>query len=453
MKLYSLRRATLGALVLPMLVALAVAAGSGLLSARRTIAILRDHAMQQEAAFLLTLSLHEAAEGEQLGTIHNAESGALGELRAQGIGFRIWSGDRVMTVAGALPQAGKWAPAPGFADVALQGRPWRRYVMRDPQLPILVEVAEPAAVRDSMMWRMGASVAGPLLLLVLAVSMIASYRVAGALRPLDRISQGIRARHEDDLSPLEGDVIPQEIAPLVDAVNDLLGRLGAALRSERAFSDNAAHELRTPLAILKTRAQLVQQALSGVAGQEHQAAALVEATDRATAVIEQLLLLSRLQSGLSRFAPVDLSDLATRVAQDLAGGALTRGHDVEARIAAGVTVSGNADALAMLVRNLFENAVRHVPAGGWILIEVDRTQAGEPVLRLVDNGPGLPPGKLDLAFERFTRFPGGSAEGTGLGLSIVKQIALSHGARVALRNRLEGGLECEVVFPLAAPSS
>lgn len=457
MKRYSLRRATLVALVVPMLLALATASVASLISARRTIDVLRDHAMQQEAGFLLVLARREAAEGEQLGTIHTIESSAFTGLEAGGSGFRIWSGDRIITSAGALSTPGRIAPPPGLDVVASARGEWRRFALHDQDLPIVVEVAEPLAMRDHTMWRTGTSLIGPLLALVIAVCLIATWRVAAALRPLARISDAIRARHEDDLSPLTGEAIPDEVAPLVDAVNDLMVRLETALQGERAFSSNAAHELRTPLAALKTRSQLVQRALATIPGQEHQVTQLLAATDRATAVIDQLLVLSRLQSGAAGFGPVDLSELAGQVARDRAGTAMACGHTLEADIAPHVMVRGNADALEMLVANLLENAIKHSPPGGRIDVRVARLgDDGAAVLRIADCGPGIADDRIDQAFDRFTRFGTGTVDGTGLGLSIVRQIAISHGATVRLRNRTPDeepgrGLEAEVLFAPGTP--
>lgn len=263
MKLYSLTRATFGALLIPTVLAIMLVSASALLVAQRAISALRDHEMEQEAAFLMTLSLHEAVEGERLGVIQADESYGVRQLRANGTGFRIWSGDVILTAAGSLPDAAVPLPT-GHDDVSANGKHWRRYALRHTQLPITVEMAEPAEVRSELTWRMAGSLIGPMLLLIVAVGIIAWWQIAASVRPMIRISREIDSRDIDDLDPLRGERIPQEIAPLVVAVNELMIRLGKALEREREFTDNAAHELRTPLAALKTRAQVAERALAGL---------------------------------------------------------------------------------------------------------------------------------------------------------------------------------------------
>lgn len=442
MKLYSLRRATFTALIAPMLVALVLVAVSGLLSAHRAIDNLRDHEMAQEAAFLMTLALHEVAEGEKLGKVSSPEAYGLDQIEKQGTGYRIWSDNAVTTSDGSLPLADARTPQAGFADIEAGGVAWRRFVMRHPQLSLAVEVAEPESLRSALMWQMVGSLVLPLLALILAVSLIASLRVAAAMRPMDAISRDIAAREAGDLAPLTGRSIPREIAPLVEAIDDLMRRLGQELEREREFTDNAAHELRTPLAALKMRAQLAERALAGLPEHRRTLAALVPAIDRMTGVVEQLLLLSRLQHGREGFTRVDLSKVVEDVARDIAPSAIARSQSFDVEITPGLHVRGNPDALAMVVRNLVENAVRHGREAG--TVEVTLSPAGERVvLRVLDDGPGIPEDKLPQAFERFTRFAPDSP-GSGLGLSIVDRIAEIHEASVTLRNRPEGGLVCEM---------
>jgi len=441
-KLYSLRRATFTALIAPMLVALVLVAVSGLLSAHRAIDSLRDHEMAQEAAFLMTLALHEVAEGEKLDEVRSPEAYGLDQIEKQGTGYRVWSGNEVTTSDGTLPSARASAPQGGFADIKAGGAHWRRFVMRHPQIPIAVEVAEPESVRSSLMWQMVGSLVLPMLALILAVSLIASLRVAAAMRPMDAISRDIAAREAGDLAPLAGRLIPREIAPLVDAIDDLMRRLGQELEREREFTDNAAHELRTPLAALKMRAQLAEQALAGLPEHRQTLAALVPAIDRVTGVVEQLLLLSRLQHGREGFTRVDLSSVVEDVARDIAPAAIARGQSFDVGIAPNLHVRGNPDALAMVVRNLVENAVRHGKEAGFVQVTLSSVD-GRVVLRVLDDGPGIPEDKLPLAFERFTRFATDGA-GSGLGLSIVERIAEIHDATVTLRNRAEEGLVCEM---------
>ncbi|MDE2619984.1 MAG: hypothetical protein KGL54_07445 [Sphingomonadales bacterium] len=444
MKLYSLRRATFLSLLVPMLLSLVLVAGSGLLTGRSAISVLRDHEMEQEAVFLQMLAAHEAAEGERLGMIRSTESFGLRELQAEGAGFRIWAGNMVMTEAGRLPPAGQTPPPAGFADVGGSDGNWRRYAMHATDQPLVVEIAEPGAVRHALTWRMARSLIAPMLLLIAAVAVIATLRLTRALRPLSLLSAELDRRDSGDLRPLSGLTMPVEVAPLANAVNDLMARLGQAIAREREFADNAAHELRTPLAALKTRAQATRALLTGNPEAAQALDSLVAAVDRMTGVIEQLLLMARLDSSQEQSGPVDLWRLATDVAREAAPAAIAKHQDFAADIAPGLVVTGNADALSIVIRNLLDNAIRYTPARGSIQIRAMATEGENPeaVIIVEDDGPGLGD-KLDRAFERFTRFDSGQP-GSGLGLSLVNEIVRRHGGTVTLANRAEGGLRCEV---------
>lgn len=443
MKLYSLRWATFRALVIPMLVALVLVAGAGVWTAHRSISTLRDHEMQQEGAFLMMLSLHEATEGERLGMIPSSDSDQLRKLRGSGTGFRIWSDSVIVTAAGALPAADLQAPQPGFQTIRAAGKEWRRYAVRHADLPIVIEVVEPGELRDELAWQMAISMTEPILLLILAVSVIATFQIASAMRPMLQLSREINARDTDDLRPLGGTSIPAEIAPLVAAVNDLMSRLGRAIEHEREFTDNAAHELRTPLAVLKTRAQIAERALADSPARQEELKMLVAAIDRATGVIEQLLVLSRLQGGHATFGTIDFSQLTEDVARDLVPMAIAKQQEVDASIAPGVMVQGNADSLSMVIRNLIDNAIRYAPVKGEIAIGLIQGTDGTAILRVSDNGPGIPPDKIERVFERFTRYSHDES-GSGLGLAIVERILQQHKGSIVLQNAQPHGLICEV---------
>ncbi len=257
MKTYSLRRATLSALALPLLSVIIVASVSALWFSDRSIGLLRDDQIRQEAAFLLLLARHEAAEGEELGVIQSAEFAELRRVLGAGTSFRIWSG-AVLVTQSAQPQGKPLPRAPeGFSDQQTGDNRLRTFAIREPGTDIVIEVSEPMQARTAMTGQVVASLAIPLGFFVLAVAVIAYAQISAAMQPMRRISAELDARSPDDVRPLGGFRIPDEIAPLFSAFNRLLVRLGAAVAHEREFADNAAHELRTPLAVLKTRAQIV----------------------------------------------------------------------------------------------------------------------------------------------------------------------------------------------------
>lgn len=447
MKLYSLRRATLLAIIVPLVLVVALISISTVLLSGRAISVLRDDQMEQEAAFLMVLAKHEAAEGEAIGLIATVEPADLHAMLGTRTGFRIWSGKVLMTQSAPNPAPLAGPPPEGFSNRDLNGKRWRIYALRHPELPITIEVSEPYALRTTMVRHIVESLIVPLLLLIFATSLIAYLQVTRAMRPMRAISRDVDRRDSNDLQPLSGHSIPIEIAPFLAAFNRLIERLRLTIDREREFADNAAHELRTPLAALKTRAQIVARELEGDAARQESAIQLVAATDRATAVIDHLLLLNRLANSSATPDRVDFSELVADVARDLAPLALDRNQGIGADIAPGICVAGHRDALRILVRNLIDNAIRYTPAGGAIGVSLSREEPAQCMLRVTDDGPGIPADRLEAVFDRFVRLSH-NEPGSGLGLSIARRVVEQHHGTIRLENRPRG-IVVIVALPIA----
>jgi two-component system sensor histidine kinase QseC len=405
--------------------------------------------MQQEAKFLALLARHESMERESIGIISADESQALERSFGGRSGFRIWSGDVIVTQSTPTPPRSAQPPAPGFTMRSVDGVRWRTFAVHDREAPIVVEVNESMAVRGAMNRQIVASLALPVMALVVLIAGVAYAQVVAALRPILSISAALDARSADDFRPLAGYRMPAEIGPLFAAFNRLLARLGQALQRERDFTDNAAHELRTPLAVLKTRAQIAVQGLADDPARQEQFNQLVAATDRATGVVDQLLVLNRLDSGEA--SSIDLSLLVADVCRQAAPEAFARAQDFGADIAPGVMISGHADALAMLLRNLVENAVRHTPNKGRINTSLVQLPNGDAEFRIRDNGPGIPAAYRHTVFDRFVRLDS-TIPGSGLGLTIVRRIVDQHGGRITLDTSPPHGLDVKVVLPRLIPA-
>lgn len=451
MKTYSLRRATLGALIGPLLIAVILVTGIAVWLSHNALSALRDDQMQQEAEFVLLLAKHEATEGEELGVISTSESDRLTQLLGGRTGFRVWSATTVVTQSGSLPPAESAPPQPGFSDYSASGREWRRYAIRYSDIPITIEVIEPIALRQALTGQIARSLVLALLLLVGIVCVIAYLTISAALRPMVQMSREIDSRDDDDLSPLGGHRIPKEIAPLFAAISHLLERLKATIEREREFTDNAAHELRTPLTALKTRAQIAERALAGDPERQEVMAGLIAAANRASSVIDQLLLMTRLNSAGSQFEPCDLSRLTEDVARDLASAAIEKNQDLSADIAPAIQVRGHAGALAMMIRNLIDNAVRYTPAGGTITITLRTDPQGKAILQVADSGPRIAPAERERVFQRFTRLST-LESGSGLGLAIVEQVVKLHRGSITLSDAPPHGLLCEVRLAAMVPA-
>jgi two-component system sensor histidine kinase QseC len=242
------------------------------------------------------------------------------------------------------------------------------------------------------------------------------------------------------LQPLSLDGAPSEVRPLLLALNGLFERIAALLEAERRFTADAAHELRTPIAAIRTQAQVaLGESDDGL--RAHALRATLEGCDRATRLVEQLLTLARLEADQELVrSQVDLSALARRVAADLAPAALAKRQQLELGAEQPLVLSGNETLLAVLLRNLLDNAVRYSPAGARVKLVVDARG-----LQVHDSGPGMAPEDLARLGERFFRPPGQQASGSGLGWSIVRRIAAVHGLRVQVQRSAElGGLRVDL---------
>jgi len=256
------------------------------------------------------------------------------------------------------------------------------------------------------------------------------------------------------LEPLSEAALPSEVRPLVHALNGLLERLDHALVAQRSFIADAAHELRTPLTAVHLQAQLAERATSDA----ERAAALSElkgGLERATRLSEQLLALAREEPGVSERAPVsvDLGASARGIVADLAPLAAAKNIDLGLSEHPGVQVRGDADAIATLISNLLDNAIRYTPLSGRVDVAVS-SKDDAAALAVCDNGPGIAPEERERVFDRFYRGAAAhAARGSGLGLAIVRRIGERHGATVELGPGIDGkGLGVTVRFPRGAGS-
>ena len=278
--------------------------------------------------------------------------------------------------------------------------------------------------------------------------------VARELRPLVGLAHAVGGRTPEALDPIPATDVPAEVRPLVDALNDLLARLRAALAAQRDFVADAAHELRTPLAALQLQAGLIERSTDT----DERLAAINElkaGVARAAHTVRQLLTLARNEPGAHERAsvPVALGELLRQGVASHAILADSRQIDLGATdLDPAAAVSGDAEALASLVDNLLANAIAHAPSGGRVDVACG-VGDGRPWLTVSDNGPGIPPDERERVFDRFYRRSGAATGGTGLGLAIVATIARRHGAEVALTDTAGGGLTVRVIFPKVAPSS
>jgi len=353
-------------------------------------------------------------------------------------------------VSGSAPAQPFSSQTSGFSDVQLEGQRWRVFSLADPAQGLVVHAGEQGEIRDELAHYVVACLSPPVWLAIAALVLGVWLVVSPALRPLVGIVGEIKHRDPHDLKPLPVEPAPREVVPLIDALNSLFLRLQRAIETERAFTGDAAHELRTPLAGLRVQAQV---ALRATTDEDRRRALrqIIVGVDRASHLVEQLLLLSRLDNNevLDHPEAVDLQGIAAQTRQDLTSFSSERRVEVHLTQTEPTPVLGDPAYLGVLLRNLLDNAIRYSPEGGEVWVEL----AGTPravTLRVSDSGPGIPSPRREDAFRRFRRLAEAGQVGSGLGLSIVQKIAELHRAEVSLAEPPGGGLRVEVRFPRGA---
>jgi two-component system OmpR family sensor kinase len=326
---------------------------------------------------------------------------------------------------------------------------WRVYGAQ--ALTRVVQVAQPMSVREKRAAELALRTLVPFALLLPALAVLIWLAVGQALRPLERLTGLVQARRVNALDPLPDAELPDEVRPLVGALNELLARLQAALGRERAFMADAAHELRTPLTALHLQVDMLSRA-SGEAERGTAMERLSAGVQRAIRLVEQLLALAREEPRTPpRRVPVALEPLAREVIAELLPFADAHHVDLGLGVARPLTVPGDPDALRTLLRNLVDNALRYGGDGGRVDVSVEEggsAGGARAVLAVTDSGPGIPPAERGRVFDRFYRRAGTAPPGSGLGLSIVKAIADAHGATLTLTSGADGrGLRVIVSFP------
>ena len=343
----------------------------------------------------------------------------------------------------------------GFSTVAGPTETWRVYAAELGGRRI--EVAQPLRIRRRLAFRAASRTLGPVLLVIPVLAVLVWRLVGRALRPLDRLATLVGARTPAALEPFSEEGVVPEALPLVRSLNNLLRRLESALAQQRAFIADAAHHLRTPLAVLRLQAQLVERA----SGDEERAATLADlraAIDREAHVVHQILTLAREEpeaAAARRLAPVSLAEVVTAIAADHVLVAEAKGVDLGVVQAADdAVVGGDPAGMRVMVANLVGNAVRYTPSGGRVDLAVGVSGSGATAyVEIADTGPGIPEPERERVFHRFYRLKGAAGSGSGLGLAIVKSIVDRHDGRVALSETPGGGLTVRVELPLARAST
>jgi two-component system OmpR family sensor kinase len=435
---HSLRARLIGLLLLAIVLAAGLQASVVYRQARAEADAIFDYHMEQMAQ---ALRAGVAVPGLSLGGDEPLPQEAFDFF------VQVWTHDGLRVF-----QSGTSADLPqravlGFSNIEVDGKPYRVYSMQSRSQ--VIQVAQDMRPRQTMAralaWRTVLPIAwmAPLLMLV------AWAVVSASLAPVARVRRQVAAREADELAEVGEEGLPDEIRPLVHELNLLFGRVRQAFDAQKHFVAEAAHELRSPLAALRLQVQGLQRAPDD-ATRQLATERLLAGIDRATRLVEQLLMLARQQAQPSSgepAQPVSLAALAAQVVADAAPSAVSKRIDLGLGDADMGQVKGHAEPLRILLTNLVDNALKYTPAGGTVDVTV-RRERGQLLLAVEDSGPGIAEADRARVLDRFYRVPGLQATGSGLGLAIASAIAQLHGATLELdRSPRLGGLRIALRLP------
>jgi two-component system sensor histidine kinase QseC len=363
--------------------------------------------------------------------------------------YQVWRKDGSLLLRSANAPESAITERLGYSDNEdNEGRTWRHYSLWDRQHDVRVIVSEQHGLRTQLLRSIAAKALMPVALGLPILILLLWWSIHRGLNPLIALSHEIAIRKPDSLLLLDETSVPREVLPIVLALNKLMRRMAHTLENERRFTDNAAHELRTPLAAIQAHLYAARSTNDKL---ERQNALdqVQSGLERSSRLVGQMLTLARLnpKQPLPDAAPVNLADLAQTVCAALAPLAMQRDQTLELHAEPDLpTLSGNADMLSMLLSNLVDNAIRYTPPGGHIDIVVTRN-INAWVIAVCDDGPGIEPEQRERVFNRFYRLADQTQPGTGLGLAICRSIADLHRAQIVLSDGPNGrGLTASIIF-------
>lgn len=423
---------------------------------RHEVAELFDAQMAQTARTLLSVAGHELMElsSRQPDSAHIHFSGETrftvhGHEYEHKLAYQLWKQPQGTLLLRSFnaPNAPLSTRKNGYSNEQIKGQPWRVFSLLDEETGFQIQVGEATELRSEVSDIVTQRIGLPLLFALPLLAILLSIGTNRSLRPLQRLTQTVARRAPSNLDAVNESQVPREISPLVIALNHLFARLSRAFESERRFTADAAHELRTPLASLKVQLQVARRSQNS----EEQRQALdkvQESVDRASRLVDQLLTLARVdpESGQALHEKVGLKRLCEDVMADLANEAAVKSIELELVADGAPHILGMQESLSIMLRNLLDNAIRYTPTGGRIRVRITSPDDQHIELHIEDSGPGIPTSERQKIFERFYRLAGQETSGSGLGLSIVKRIAELNQAELELGDSSLGGLEVIIRF-------
>ena len=344
---------------------------------------------------------------------------------------------------------------PFFYDSEYKGEPVRVAAMlkrlydASVKEPVLVQVAETGELRHSMSWQIVSASAVKELFLILLAAALMWWAVNRGLRPLYKLKNQMSQRSRTDLSRMEVDLVPGELRPLIDAINDQTAQVARIMSAQKQFVADAAHQLKTPLALLRTQADFASKQ-QDVGAMNEVLDDMRANTERVSHLVDQLLALNRAEAAAPVLEEIDLNEFARTTTFEWLPLALRKSIDLGFEGEGPARIKGHKILLHELIANLLDNAIRFTPQAGHVTVRV-ATHDGLAELSVEDNGPGIPEGERARIFDRFYQIPGRASPGCGLGLAITREITALHEATVSLRDPAPGkGTAFVVEFALIA---
>lgn len=364
---------------------------------------------------------------------------------------QVWGFDgELKSESAGAPQSRLAGDGSGFSENRVDGETWRVYSHVDAAQGIRVMVGDARSMRDRLVSDASMGLIVPAVLILPLLAMLIWLAVGRGLAPLDRLAGALAARPATDLSPLGGEGAPRELRPMIDALDGLFRRVDAARDRERNFTAFAAHELKTPLAGLKTQAQIALIAPDAET-RAHALTQIRSGVDRTDRMVRQLLDMTASEHPVAADggAMQDAAQLLQDIADGLAGLAQSRGVTVRSEAAPGLWHTGQSALLAPALRNLIENALIASPPGAEVTLRLIRDGA-ELRFQVLDRGPGIADADRAHVTRRFWRgAAANAAPGSGLGLAIVEAVVARMGGELRLSPRPGGGEQAELILPVA----
>lgn len=410
-----------------------------------------DELLDSHLAQAATLLVAQASDGE---LEHQYEEAAKRTRFDRRVAFQMWHEGRLQWRSANAPTTPMMQQDRGFASTRIEGKHWRVFATRGRDSDVQLFVGEQLDARADILTALLRGMLLPLAVGLPLLALVVWLAVFRGLQPLRALRTQLRQRAPAELTAIGLPGAPEEVQSLTTALNDLFARIGSLIENERRFTQDAAHELRTPIAAIRAQAQV---AASASAPADVQAALqkTLRGCDRASHLVDQLLQLARLdgaQQPSQQQPRFDLARVVERVLAPLLDDAAAKRIALEVDVPDHCAMAGDEAFIGILLRNLCDNALRYAPAEGQVRFRVTE---GTTTLQISieDSGHGMTTAQIARLGERFYRVAGNDAEGSGLGWSIIRRIAAVTAAKLDIGSSAElGGLRVTVTWPRAEPT-